>query len=98
MRKRSHQPQGASRSFRRLWACMIRPTLKVLLAVIALVWGCTYLLRPRTALQSLLASADRQQVLLQDQAVDVQNLWQYQLASFQLPHPLLPPDAVAVVC
>ena len=75
---------------------MLRPTLSALLGVTALVWCCTYLINP-PALLSRLTAADRQQVLLQDSTVDVQNLWQYQLASFQLPHPLLPLDSIAVV-
>ena len=76
---------------------MPRVGLKALLLAIALVWCCLYLLKPSPDLLSRVSATEKQQILLQYHTVDVKNLWQVQLASFQLPHPLLGPNAVALV-
>lgn len=66
-------------------------TINILLAAGAVLWFAINLLfKPDPAIARRFAASDRQLELLRYHAIDTANLWQLQLASFNISHPLLP--------
>ena len=69
---------------------MLRGSLNALLVAGVLLWLAINLFKPDQGIARRLHASERQTALLQYHAVDTASLWQLQLSSFGLPHPLVP--------